>query len=392
MTSTRDRFLADPENKTRALHYGQGLERDGDPRGRLMQLQAHGEHDKAEEWLHAHLEVFLGPNTAWCIPERGSDERTPLELAWRHGFIRALYLGLQPEDFREGLQGPELLAEILAHPSTTGLRELELGDLHDSAIEERWHCYDRAFEALERRGSLPTLRSLQLGLHQSRLPRPAPRQKAPEPDRELTDFERSVARRNRGDDPLAAFLGMKDWTAALQQPGGVRGLPGSARLLSFGRSLAGVCRHYPDLRRLGLHHCVDVAVDGLDCPALEELTIGFSWSGVDTMAIEDILRARLPALRTLRIDFGTGEQDVSAGLLAPLWAARRNRFPRLAEISLDNFADLDHLLPAFKPPRGFRERIERLVVSGPVPDDQRSLVSSLCRKHPWLEIVDTAAR
>lgn len=123
------------------LVYADWLQSKGDPRGELIVVQhkrAMGEdakaRDRERQLLATHTAAFLGPLADMPRAHGGN------ALVWRHGFVRAAFLGAG--DGRNEIAG--MLDSFLSHPSARFLEELSIG----LAVYSGGNEYSKVVQAL----------------------------------------------------------------------------------------------------------------------------------------------------------------------------------------------------------------------------------------------------
>jgi uncharacterized protein (TIGR02996 family) len=134
-------LLADPDDAATALVYADWLEHHGHPRGQLIAVQHAGLDGEAV--LDEYRDELLGP----------LDRGDALELVWERGFIKRARIGRGDR----GDDGPEMLWDLLRHPSSRFLRELVIG-CHAFGDQNN----ELMVDLLLRAGPHPPLRLLEL--------------------------------------------------------------------------------------------------------------------------------------------------------------------------------------------------------------------------------------
>jgi uncharacterized protein (TIGR02996 family) len=156
-------ILADPDDESAYLVYGDWLQAQGDPRGELITLSAQAARTSdrklkaaADELFAGHEAQFLGPLAQYRKTFDGNDRDT---MTWRWGFIESLRIAFDHYSNEElELDLGDVLATFLAHPSCRFLAEVVVGLNRQDPDQE----YQSVLDALAKRPP-PALRSLFIG-------------------------------------------------------------------------------------------------------------------------------------------------------------------------------------------------------------------------------------
>jgi len=267
-------LLADPSDSATALVYADWLQQRGHPRGALIALQHANLDDEAAQLLDEHEDDLLGPLASYL------DSDGSLELTWELGFVRRARIGR-----RGGDSGPQVLWEVLRHPSTRLLRELVIGHHRLGDQNNELMC-----DLLLHAGPRPTLRLL-----------------------EIADFDQSeldnidISRAPIGD-------------------------------------LSQLSARYPLLEDVVLKGNGDVALGNLDLPRARRFAL--RTSGMTRATLATIARAKWPALRELELWFGDPERGYGAQCeRADAAALFRCELPELRVLALRNAMFSDEIVP-----------------------------------------------
>ncbi|MBN8232416.1 WGR domain-containing protein [Corallococcus macrosporus] len=278
-------ILAKPDDVKGYLAYAAWLEGEGDPRAELIRIQhsaldapaatATAARKKAEKFIEEHADELLGESLAEAV----SDES--LKLEWHLGFIREARVG--QVDYDSVADIPELLGELLAHPSARFLSRLTIGMASFDGENE----YDDTLEVLAKAKPAPPLRSLFIG------------------DFEFPD-ETEIS-----------------WT----QVGDLKPL----------------YKVYPQLQELRVRGG-EVDFGKIDLPELRSFTV--ETGGLHLGAVKDIVKAKWPKLESLEIWFGQENYGAGGGVkdLKPLLDAEG--VPALRKLGLRNAEFTDDLCAA----------------------------------------------
>ncbi|WP_375759433.1 WGR domain-containing protein [Corallococcus exercitus] len=278
-------ILAKPDDVKGYLAYAAWLEGEGDPRAEFIRLQhsaldapaakATAVHKQAAKFVEDHAGELLGESLAEAV----SDES--LKLEWHLGFIRSARLG--QVDYDSVADVPELLGELLAHPSARFLRSLTIGMASFDGENE----YDDTLEALAKAKPAPPLRSLFIG------------------DFEFPD-ETEISWTHVGD-------------------------------------LKPLYKIYPQLQELRVRGG-EVDFGKIDLPELRSFTV--ETGGLHQGAVKDIVKAKWPKLEALEIWFGQENYGASGGVkdLKPLLDGEG--VPALRKLGLRNSEFTDELCAA----------------------------------------------
>ncbi|GMT99208.1 hypothetical protein KH5H1_33270 [Corallococcus caeni] len=278
-------ILTKPDDVKGYLAYAEWLKGEGDPRAELILLQ-HSAMDvpaatatavgkKAAKFIEAHAQELLGESLAEAV----SDET--LKLEWHLGFIREARLG--QVDYDSTADIPDLLAELLAHPSARFLSRLTLG----MASFDGENDYDDTLAVLAKAKPAPPLRSLFIG------------------DFEFPD-ETEIS-----------------WT----QVGDLKPL----------------YKVYPQLQELRVRGG-EIGLGKIDLPELRSFTV--ETGGLHQGSVKDIVKAKWPKLESLEVWFGQENYGASGGVkdLKPLLDAEG--VPALRKLGLRNAEFTDELCAA----------------------------------------------
>ncbi|MBZ4334534.1 WGR domain-containing protein [Corallococcus coralloides] len=274
-------ILAKPDDVKGYLAYAEWLKGEGDPRAELILLQHSAleapaaTRKKVATLIEAHANELLGESLAEAV----SDET--LKLEWHLGFIREARLG--QVDYDSTADIPDLLAELLAHPSARFLSRLTLG----MASFDGENDYDEALAVLAKAKPAPPLRSLFIG------------------DFEFPD-ETEIS-----------------WT----QVGDLKAL----------------YKVYPQLQELRVRGG-EIGFGKIDLPELRSFTV--ETGGLHQGAVKEIVKAKWPKLESLEIWFGQENYGASGGVkdLQPLLDAEG--VPALRKLGLRNAEFTDELCAA----------------------------------------------
>ncbi|RKG69335.1 WGR domain-containing protein [Corallococcus sp. CA054B] len=290
-------ILAKPDDVKGYLAYAEWLKGEGDPRAELILLQ-HAALDapaasrkKVAKLIEDHANELLGE----ALTEAVSDET--LKLEWHLGYIREARLG--QVDYDSTADIPDLLAELLAHPSARFLSRLTLG----MASFDGENDYDETLAVLAKAKPAPPLRSLFIG------------------DFEFPD-ETEIS-----------------WT----QVGDLKPL----------------YKVYPQLQELRVRGG-EIGFGKIDLPELRSFTV--ETGGLHQGAVKEIVKAKWPKLESLEIWFGQENYGASGGVkdLKPLLDAEG--LPALRKLGLRNAEFTDELCAAL-PKSKILAQIEELDLS-----------------------------
>ncbi|RKG97755.1 WGR domain-containing protein [Corallococcus carmarthensis] len=320
-------ILAKPDDVKGYLAYAEWLKGEGDPRAELILLQ-HSALDvpaatatavgkKAAKFIEAHAQELLGESLAEAV----SDET--LKLEWHLGFIREARLG--QVDYDSTADIPELLGELLAHPSARFLSRLTLG----MASFDGENDYDDTLAVLAKAKPAPPLRSLFIG------------------DFEFPD-ETEIS-----------------WT----QVGDLKAL----------------YKVYPRLQELRVRGG-EIGLGKIDLPELRSFTV--ETGGLHQGTVKEIVKAKWPKLESLEIWFGQEGYGASGGVkdLKPLLDAEG--VPALRKLGLRNSEFTDELCAAL-PKAKILAQLEALDLSmGTMSDAGADTLAQNARAFSHLKSLD----
>jgi len=327
-------ILQDPDSVEAYLVYGDWLQRQGDPRGRLIALQhaameARGEEaeqlqEEVSAFIEEHQDALLG-SLVEAMDAAGLED--DLQVEWRLGFIRSARVGRKDSYSERDIAA--LVKELLAHPSARFIQELTIGMVSFDGINAYEGVLAGLTEVLTRLGGSKTLRRLFIG-----------------------DFE---------------YPGDKEISAS---------------------HLADVSPLYtllPNLRALRLRGaCAELG--DIDLPELREFTL--ETGGLPRAAVESITTAKWPKLERLEVWFGGDHpgQERRVEELQPILEGRG--LPNLKALGLCNaeFTDaLCRVLPGAK----VLPRLERLDLSrGTLSDEGARLLAENAAAFAHLQHLD----
>jgi uncharacterized protein (TIGR02996 family) len=275
-------ILGDLDGVKGFLAYADWLKGEGDPRAELIELQHSGLNASADKaatvrkqvakFVQTHAKELLGES----LEEAVSDET--LKLEWHLGYIREARLA--QVDYDSGADIPELLGELLAHPSARFLKSLTLGMAQFDGENE----YHGVLEQLAKADPAPPLRHLFIG-----------------------DFEYP-------DETEISWTKVGD--------------------------LQPLYKVYPELRELRVRGG-EVELGKIALPQLRAFTV--ETGGLPLKAVKSIVKARWPKLEALEVWFGQDNYGAEGGVqdLKPLLDAEG--VPALRKLGLRNAEFTDAL-------------------------------------------------
>ena len=131
-------ILANPDDPSAYLVYGDWLSEQGDPRGELIAVQVRLQtHEDAEQRAREReLLAEHGPQWLGALAELGEDD---IEVVWRNGFIHRVRLGPDVEDYETSEQDfPELIRALCRLPAARLLDELVIGSIDYDDYPTSW--------------------------------------------------------------------------------------------------------------------------------------------------------------------------------------------------------------------------------------------------------------
>lgn len=246
-------ILANPDDLKGYLAYAEWLKGEGDPRAELILLQhatleatadaAALMRKRAAKYVTTHAGELLGEALAEAV------SNDALKLEWHLGFIREARLG--QVDYDSGEDIPELLGELLAHPSARFLQNLTLGMANFDGQNE----YGDTLKVLAKAEPAPPLHSLFIG-----------------------DFEYP-------DDTEIS------WTDV--------------------GNLQPLYKAYPGLRELRVRGG-EIALGTIELPELRSFTV--ETGGLPLAAVRSIVKATWPKLEALEVWFGQENYGAGGGV------------------------------------------------------------------------------
>ncbi|NOK39098.1 WGR domain-containing protein [Corallococcus exercitus] len=322
-------ILAKPDDVKGYLAYADWLEGEGDPRAELIRLQhsaldapaakATAVHKQVAKYVETHSGELLGESLAEAV----SDET--LKLEWHLGFIREARLG--QVDYDSTADIPELLGELLAHPSARFLSRLTVG----MATFDGENEYHDVLEVLAKAKPAPPLRSLFIG------------------DFEYPD-ETEIS-----------------WTHV--------------------GNLQPLYKVYPQLRELRVRGG-EIELGKVDLPELRAFTV--ETGGLPESAVKSIVKAKWPKLEALEVWFGQEEYGAGGGVkdLKPLLDAEG--VPALRKLGLRNAEFTDELCAAL-PSAKVLAQLEELDLSmGTMGDGGAETLAQNARAFQHLKALDVS--
>ena len=142
------RILADPDDLSAYLVYGDWLAERGDPRGELIAVQAKLKETPADATLQEREKKLLADNAnTWLGDLAGKDEKD-LAIRWRLGFIDSVRFGPALDAYEwSSLDFAEALGTALALPGAHFIRELVFGSQESDDYPASWqNCIDALVE------------------------------------------------------------------------------------------------------------------------------------------------------------------------------------------------------------------------------------------------------
>jgi uncharacterized protein (TIGR02996 family) len=129
-----DQIRARPDDPGPYLVYADWLQHQGDPRGDLIALQAKLAGAPDDKDLRAAEAALLAEHRAYLLPEsldamlrlprrRTDPVGTRCEVRWRFGFLERVRIARRAKQ----REAPELISDLLRHPSAVFLRSLVIG-------------------------------------------------------------------------------------------------------------------------------------------------------------------------------------------------------------------------------------------------------------------------
>jgi len=129
-----DQIRARPDDPAPYLVYADWLQHQGDPRGDLIALQAKLAGAPDDKDLRAAEAALLAEHRAYLLPEsldamlrlprrRTDPVGTRCEVRWRFGFLERVRIARRAKQ----REAPELISDLLRHPSAAFLRSLVIG-------------------------------------------------------------------------------------------------------------------------------------------------------------------------------------------------------------------------------------------------------------------------
>ncbi|WP_223631836.1 WGR domain-containing protein [Corallococcus sp. EGB] len=320
-------ILAKPDDVKGYLAYADWLQGEGDPRAELIRLQhsamdvpadkAAATRKKVAKFIEEHAGEFLGESLAEAVSDR------TLKLEWHLGYIREARLG--QVDYDSTADIPELLAELLAHPSARFLSRLTLG----MASFDGENDYDDTLGVLAKAKPAPPLRSLFIG------------------DFEFPD-ETEIS-----------------WT----QVGDLQPL----------------YKVYPQLQELRVRGG-EIGFGKIDLPELRSFTV--ETGGLHEGAVKEIAKAKWPKLESLEVWFGQENYGAGGGVkeLKPLLDAVG--VPALRKLGLRN-AEFTDALCAALPQSKILAQLEELDLSmGTMSDAGAETLAANAKAFQHLKALD----
>jgi uncharacterized protein (TIGR02996 family) len=145
-------ILANPDDESAYLVYGDWLQTQGDPRGELITVSAQAARTNdpklkaaAGELFAGHEAHFLGPLAKYRKTFDGSDRDT---MTWRWGFVESLRIAFDHYSNEElEVDLGDVLATFLAHPSCRFVTEVVVGLNRQDPDQE----YQSVLDALAKR-------------------------------------------------------------------------------------------------------------------------------------------------------------------------------------------------------------------------------------------------
>ncbi len=153
------RILADPDDVSAYLVYGDWLAERGDPRGELIAVQAKLKETPGDAALHANEKKLLAENaTAWLGDLAGKDDKD-LAIKWRLGFIDSVRIGPPLDDYETSeIDFAEAVETLLSLPGAAFIREIIVGSQYVDDYPASWQ---NIVDALAEHGLPKGLRRLE---------------------------------------------------------------------------------------------------------------------------------------------------------------------------------------------------------------------------------------
>ncbi|NMO21886.1 WGR domain-containing protein [Pyxidicoccus fallax] len=323
-------ILANPDDADAYLVYGDWLQSQGDPRGELIALQAAALKATGDEAanLKKQISKFLKSHKDALLGELAdAEDEEELKVEWHLGFIRSARVGQKDYDSERDV--PELVKELIAHPSAKFLRELTLG----MASFDGENSYDDVVAsltaALSEQGGSKTLQSLFIG-----------------------DFEYP-------DDTEISWTYVND--------------------------ISPLYKLLPNLRSLRLRGGA-VELGKVDLPELREFTV--ETGGLPLSAVKSIAAAKWPKLEKLEVWFGSDNYGAEGGVddIQPILDGKG--LPNLKSLGLCNSEFTDELCKVL-PKAKVLPQLERLDLSrGTMSDEGARILAESAAAFAHLKALD----
>ncbi|MFP2927328.1 WGR domain-containing protein [Pyxidicoccus sp. 3LG] len=278
-------ILKDPDNADAFLVYGDWLQRQGDPRGELIALQhaaMQASGDEASK-LKKQVKDLLKKRKGSLLGELAeAQEEEELTVEWHLGFIRSARVARK--DYDSSTDVPELVKQLLTHPSARFLRGLTIGMVDFEGENYYGGTISSIAEALEETGGSKTLQTLFIG-----------------------DFEYP-------DDTEISW--------------------------SYVEDVSPLYKLLPNLRSLRLRGG-SVKLGDVDLPELREFTV--ESGGLPLEAVKSIAAAKWPKLERLEVWFGSDNYGAEGGVedIQPILDGKG--LPHLKHLGLCNSEFTDEL-------------------------------------------------
>jgi uncharacterized protein (TIGR02996 family) len=133
------RLLANPDDVSAYLVYGDWLIERGDPRGELIAVQAKLKEKPGEAALLASESKLLADNAQTWLGSLAGKEDKDLAVKWRLGFIDSIRLGPPLDDYgTSDLDFPAAIGTLMALPYSELVREIIVGSKEYDDYPTTW--------------------------------------------------------------------------------------------------------------------------------------------------------------------------------------------------------------------------------------------------------------
>jgi uncharacterized protein (TIGR02996 family) len=142
------RILANPDDLSAYLVYGDWLSERGDPRGELIAVQAKLKETPGDAALTATEAKLIANNARAWLGDLAGKEDKDLAVKWRLGFLDSVRFGPPVDEYgASDLDFPSAIGTLMGLPGTAFVRELVVGSKESDDYPTSWQdCIDALAE------------------------------------------------------------------------------------------------------------------------------------------------------------------------------------------------------------------------------------------------------